>query len=56
LFAQGYVRPSVPNVPLSADIRAKMPDAPQVHPLDVAKAAAQKANIDRWWAQAALSN
>jgi len=56
LFAQGYVRPSVPNVALSDDIRAKMPDAPQVHPLDVSKAAAQKANVDKWWAQAALAN
>ncbi|QUP53629.1 extracellular solute-binding protein [Ralstonia syzygii] len=54
LFAQGYVRPAVPGVPLPADIRAKMPDTPQVHPLDVAKAAAKKAEVDRLWAQAAL--
>jgi len=33
---------------------AKMPDAPQVHPLDVVKAAAQKAEVDRLWAQAVL--
>jgi putative spermidine/putrescine transport system substrate-binding protein len=55
LFAQGYVRPAVPDVQLSADIRAKMPDVPQMHPLDVVKAAAKKAEVDQLWAQAALA-
>ncbi len=54
LFAQGFVRPSVPGVNLPADVRAKMPDAPQMKPLDVVKAAAKKADIDRDWAAAAL--
>ena len=54
LFAQGYVRPAVSGLAMSADMRAKMPDAPQVHPLDVVKAAAQKAEVDRLWAQAVL--
>lgn len=55
LFAQGYVRPAVPGVPLTAEMRARMPDAPQVHPLDVARASAQKAEVDRLWAAAALA-
>ncbi|MCX4137668.1 extracellular solute-binding protein [Paraburkholderia sp. SEWSISQ10-3 4] len=55
LFAQGYVRPAVADVQLSADIRAKMPDVPQMHPLDVVKAAAKKAEVDQLWAQAALA-
>lgn len=55
LFAQGYVRPAVPGVPLTAEMRARMPDAPQVHPLDVARAAAQKAEVDRLWSAAALA-
>lgn len=55
LFAKGYVRPAVPGVPLPDNVRAKMPEAPQVHPLDVVKAAAKKAEVDRMWAQAALA-
>lgn len=55
LFAQGFVRPSVPGVRLSADIQAKMPPAPQLRPLDVVKASERKAEIDRLWAQAVLS-
>ncbi len=54
IFAQGYVRPSVPGVPLSPDVAAKLPTAPQVRPLDVAAAAAHKAEIDAGWARAAL--
>jgi putative spermidine/putrescine transport system substrate-binding protein len=54
LFAQGFVRPAVPGVSLPADVRSKMPDAPQLRPLDVVKASARKAEIDRDWAAAAL--
>ena len=54
IFAQGYVRPSVPGVPLPADVAAKLPPAPQVRPLDVAAADAHKAEIDAGWAKAAL--
>jgi putative spermidine/putrescine transport system substrate-binding protein len=54
LFAEGFVRPSVPGIRLSADVQAKMSPAPQVVPLDVVKSAAQKAEIDRLWAQAAV--
>ena len=54
IFAQGYVRPAVPGVALSPDVAAKLPPAPQVRPLDVAAAAAHKADIDVGWAKAAL--
>jgi putative spermidine/putrescine transport system substrate-binding protein len=54
LFAQGFVRPAVPGVKLPADVLAKMPAAPQLRPLDVVKASAQKAEVDRLWALAAL--
>ena len=55
LFAQGFVRPSVPGVPLAPDVQARMPSAPQLRPLDVAKAAERKAEVDKLWAQAALA-
>jgi len=54
LFAQGYVRPAVPGVALSADVKAKMPDAPQVKPLDVVKAAERKAEVDKLWTAATV--
>jgi len=54
IFAQGYVRPSVPGVPLTPDVAAKLPPAPQVKPLDVAAAASKKAEVDAGWAKAAL--
>ena len=55
LFAQGFVRPSVPGINLSADVQARMPAAPQLRPLDVIKASEQKPEIDRLWAQAVLN-
>lgn len=55
LFAEGFVRPSVPGIRLTPEVLAKMSPAPQVVPLDVVKSAAQKAEIDKLWAQAALS-
>lgn len=54
LFAKGFVRPSVPDVTLPADISAKLPNAPQIHPLDVIKASAKKSEIDQLWVQATL--
>jgi putative spermidine/putrescine transport system substrate-binding protein len=54
LFAQGFVRPAVPGVKLSADIQSKMPAAPQLRPLDVVKASERKGEVDRLWAQAVL--
>ena len=55
LFAQGFVRPSVPGIALSADVAAKMPAAPQLRPLDVVKASAAKADVDKLWAAAVLT-
>lgn len=55
LFAQGFVRPAVPGVKLSADVEAKMPAAAQLRPLDVVKASERKAEVDRLWAQSVLS-
>ena len=54
IFAQGFVRPAVPGVPLPPNAADKLPAAPQVRPLDVAAAAAKKAEIDAGWAKAAL--
>jgi putative spermidine/putrescine transport system substrate-binding protein len=56
IFAQGFVRPSVPDTKLPADVADKLPPAPQVHPLDVVKAAAKKGEIDAGWAKAAVTN
>ncbi len=52
IFAQGFVRPSVPGVKLPESVADKLPSAPQVRPLDVKAAAAKKADIDKGWAAA----
>jgi putative spermidine/putrescine transport system substrate-binding protein len=52
IFAQGFVRPSVPGVSLPATVADKLPPAPQVRPLDVIKAAARKSDIDTGWVAA----
>ena len=52
IFAQGFVRPSVPGVKLPDSVADKLPAAPQVRPLDVKTAAAKKADIDKGWAAA----
>jgi len=49
IFAQGFVRPSVPGVKLPDSVADKLPAAPQVRPLDVQAAAAKKADIDKGW-------
>jgi putative spermidine/putrescine transport system substrate-binding protein len=54
IFAEGFVRPSVPGVALPASVTDKMPAAPQVKPLDVQAAAAMKAEIDAGWAKVAV--
>jgi putative spermidine/putrescine transport system substrate-binding protein len=56
IFAQGFVRPSVPGVKLPADVAQRLPPAPQVRPLDVQKAAAKKSEIDQSWAKVAIGN
>jgi putative spermidine/putrescine transport system substrate-binding protein len=52
IFAQGFVRPSVPGVKLPDTVIDKLPAAPQVRPLDVRAAAAKKAEVDKGWAAA----
>src|SRR5450755_1152654 len=52
IFAQGFVRPSVPGVKLPDNVADKLPAAPQVRPLDVKTAAAKKADVDKGWAAA----
>jgi putative spermidine/putrescine transport system substrate-binding protein len=52
IFAQGFVRPSVPGIKLPDDVASKLPAAPQVKPLDVRAAAAKKADVDKGWAAA----
>lgn len=54
IFAQGFVRPSVPGVKLPDSVADKLPPAPQVRPLDVTAAAAKKAEIDALWAKVAV--
>lgn len=54
IFAEGYVRPSVPGIELPPAIADKLPASPQVRPLDIAKATAKKAEIDAGWAKAVL--
>ncbi|MGQ9368397.1 extracellular solute-binding protein [Azospirillum sp. ST 5-10] len=53
-FAEGFVRPSVPGVKLPEAVAAKLPEAPQIQPVDVVKATARKAEIDAAWAKAVL--
>jgi putative spermidine/putrescine transport system substrate-binding protein len=52
IFAQGFVRPSVPGVKLPDNVADKLPATPQARPLDVQAAAAKKAEIDAGWAKA----
>jgi putative spermidine/putrescine transport system substrate-binding protein len=52
IFAQGFVRPSVPGVKLPDAVADKLPSAPQVRPLDVRAAAAKKTEIDKGWVAA----
>lgn len=54
LFAEGFVRPAVPGIALSPEVQARMPEAPQIKPLDVVKASERKAEVDSLWAQAVL--
>ena len=54
IFAEGYVRPSVKDIKLPEAVASKMPAAPQIKPIDIAKATAKKAEIDAGWAKAVL--
>jgi putative spermidine/putrescine transport system substrate-binding protein len=54
VFAQGFVRPAVPGVKLPEDVARMFAPAPQVRPLDLAKAAERKGEVDKLWAQLVL--
>lgn len=54
IFADGFVRPSVPGVELPESVADKLPAAPQLRPVDIAKATAIKAEIDEGWSKAVL--
>lgn len=54
IFAEGFVRPSVPGVALPESVADKLPEAPQLKPVDIVKATAKKAEIDAGWAKAVL--
>jgi putative spermidine/putrescine transport system substrate-binding protein len=54
IFAEGFVRPSVPGVALPESVADKLPAAPQIQPIDIVKATAKKAEIDTGWAKAVL--
>ncbi|BBK41026.1 ABC transporter substrate-binding protein [Allostella vacuolata] len=54
IFAEGFVRPAVPGVKLPDSVADKLPPAPQLKPVDIAKATAKKAEIDAGWAKAVL--
>lgn len=55
IFAEGFVRPSVPGVKLPDSVADKLPAAPQLQPIDIAKATAKKAEIDAGWTKAVLA-
>lgn len=54
IFAEGFVRPAVPGVKLPESVADKLPPAPQLKPIDIAKATARKAEIDAGWSKAVL--
>ncbi|UCD78056.1 MAG: extracellular solute-binding protein [Desulfobacterales bacterium] len=53
-FAEGFVRPSVPDVQMPSDITARFPAAPQLRPLDLFKAAERKTEINDGWTKEVL--
>ncbi|MDH2329066.1 extracellular solute-binding protein [Cereibacter sp. SYSU M97828] len=54
IFAEGYVRPSVPGIELPDSVAGALVDAPQIQPIDIVKATAAKPQIDAEWAKAVL--
>ena len=49
IFAQGFVRPSVPGIKLPSEVADKLPAAPQVRPLDVRAAGAKADEVNKGW-------
>lgn len=56
IFVNGFVRPSVPDVVIPADMKAYMSDAPQLYPLDIVKSSKVKTLIDESWTKLVLGN
>lgn len=56
LFADGFVRPAVPDLALSPEAAARLPKLAKVELLDAVRALLRKADIDAGWAQAVLGN
>ena len=54
LFVNGFVRPSVPDVEIPAEMKQHMPDAPQMVPLDILKSSKVKSVIDENWTRLVL--
>jgi putative spermidine/putrescine transport system substrate-binding protein len=56
LFAEGFVRPAVPELALPPELASRLPKLAKVELLDVARALLRKADIDAGWGQAVLGN
>lgn len=54
IFAEGFVRPVITDTKAPASVAQYLLDAPQIKPLDLSKAAAQKPVIDKAWAEKVL--
>jgi putative spermidine/putrescine transport system substrate-binding protein len=54
LFAEGFVRPSVRDIPLANEVLTRLP-TPRIEAIDVVKAAACKNEVDKLWAQTVLA-
>jgi putative spermidine/putrescine transport system substrate-binding protein len=56
LFAEGFVRPAVPDLALPPELASRLPKLAKLELLDVGRALLRKADIDSGWAQAVLGN
>lgn len=54
IFAEGFVRPVITDTQIPKSVAKYLVDAPQIKPLDLIKAATQKASIDKAWAEKVL--
>lgn len=54
VFVNGFVRPSVPGVEIPENMRAHMPEAPQVQALDIVQSSKAKTTIDENWTKLVL--
>ncbi len=56
LFAEGFVRPAVPELALPPEVASRLPKLAKVEILDVARALLRKADVDSGWSQAVPGN